>query len=198
MRMGIADTNKVEPTYLTLQANSMLEWGALKEPREEWRREESVGDTDNCNPGPASQKARSVVHEKAQQKLVAERGLALPYAKIAIKDNKRIFFISMMDILSIEAQGNYVLMHRRRESTMLREPISTVAGKLEAHGFVRVHRSILVNRLHVEYVEVLNSGEYQIVLCGDKRYTVSRSYKNNLLQLAATWIGSLGFHPQRS
>lgn len=198
MRMETADRNEIEPAYQTLQANSMLEWSALKEPREEWRREESVGDTNNCDPGSASQKARSVVYGKAQQKLVAERRLGLPYAKIAIKDNKRIFFVSMMDILSIEAQGNYVLMHRRRGSTILREPISTVAGKLEAHGFVRVHRSILVNRLHVEYVEVLNSGEYQVVLSGDKRYTVSRSYRNNLLQLAATWIGSLGFYRQRS
>lgn len=175
----------------------MLKWSALKVPSEEWRRGESVGDTDNCDPGPASQKARSVVQEKAEQKLVAERGLALPYAKIAFKENKRVIFVNIMDVLSIEAQGNYVLMLRRRGSTMLREPISTVSSKLEAHGFVRVHRSVLVNALHVESVEVLNSGDYQVVLCGDKRYTASRTYRNNLLQLAAVWIGSSGFHRQR-
>lgn len=197
MRMGIAVTNEVEPGYQALQVASMLEGSELKGPSESWCREDSNVDTDNC-PGPASHKARSVVHEKTEQKLGAERGLALPWAKIAIKDNKRLIFVSIMDILSIEAQGNYVLMHRRRGSTILREPISTVAAKLEAYGFVRVHRSVLVNGLHVECVEMVNSGDHQVVLCGDRRYTVSRSYKNNLLQLAATWIGSLGFHRQRS
>ena len=175
----------------------MLEGAVLKVPSEEWCRGKSVGDTDGCNPNFATREARSVVHEKTEQKQIAERGPAQPYAKIAFKENKRVIFVNIMDVLSIEAQGNYVLMFRRRGSTMLREPISTVSSKLEAHGFVRVHRSVLVNALHVESVEVLNSGDYQVVLCGDKRYTASRTYRNNLLQLAAVWIGSSGFHRQR-
>jgi two-component system LytT family response regulator len=117
---------------------------------------------------------------------------------VAIKDNGRITFVNIADILSIEAQGNYVLLRRRSGSTMLRVAISTVERKLETHGFIRIHRSVLINVVHVESVEALTSGDYRVVLFGDKRYTVTRSYKGNLPCLAAIWFGSSGFYRQRS
>src|ERR1700721_206508 len=57
--------------------------------------------------------------------------------KIAIKTKGKILLIHPGDILSVEAEGNYVLLRRPADSYLLRESISTMAEKLQAYGFVR-------------------------------------------------------------
>src|SRR5271163_3922056 len=65
--------------------------------------------------------------------------------RVAIKVKGRILFINLGDVVSVQADGNYVLLQRESTSYPLRESISTVAEKLEPHGFIRIHRSVLVN-----------------------------------------------------
>jgi hypothetical protein len=61
----------------------------------------------------------------------------------------------------------------------LRESISEVETKLRPHGFVRIHRSVLVNRACVEEILTLPTGEYTLHMRGGKRYPVTRKYKKN-------------------
>jgi len=108
--------------------------------------------------------------------------------RIAIKSKGRIVFINPGDVMAVEAEGNYVLLQQRSGSHMLRESISTVAEKLKAYGFVRIHRSILVNSAHVEEIEPCLTGEYALRIRGGKEYTVTRTYKKSLRSLAEFWI----------
>ena len=110
-------------------------------------------------------------------------------AKIAIKTKRRILFVDPADVVLVEAQGNYVLLRQPSGSCLLRESISTVAEKLKAYGFIRIHRSMLVNRSFVEEIQPLPTGEYVLRIEGGKEYTVSRTYKINLKSLARFWIG---------
>jgi len=114
-------------------------------------------------------------------------------AKIAIKTKGRILFIDPGDVLIVEAQGNYVLLQRQSGSYLLRESISTLAEKLKPYGFVRIHRSVLVNSSFVEEIQPWNTGEYVLRLKGGKEYTVSRTYKNNLRSIARFWVGTESF-----
>lgn len=109
--------------------------------------------------------------------------------KIAIKTKRRILFVDPADVAIIEAQGNYVLLKRSSGSYLLRESISTVAEKLKAYGFIRIHRSVLVNSSFVEEIQPWPTGEYVLRIKGGKEYTVSRTYKSNLKSLAKFWIG---------
>jgi DNA-binding LytR/AlgR family response regulator len=118
---------------------------------------------------------------------------ARKFARIAIKTNGRILLIDPAEILVAEAQGNYVLLQQSRGSHMLRGKISILAAKLEAYGLIRIHRSVLVNADHVEGIEPLVTGEYLLRMKGGKEYKVTRTYKQNLHLLAATWIGAGSF-----
>jgi DNA-binding LytR/AlgR family response regulator len=119
------------------------------------------------------------------------RAMAPQYSsKIGIKTNGRILFIDPRDIAVVEAQGNYVLLQRTAGSDLLRESISTIAEKLERYGFVRIHRSILVNASFVQDICPCSTGDYQLRLKGGREYTVTRTYKKNLKSLAAFWIGT--------
>lgn len=113
--------------------------------------------------------------------------------KIAIKTKGKILLLHLGDILAVEAEGNYVLLRGAADSYLLRESISTMAEKLETYGFIRIHRSVLVNASSVEEIQPGTSGEYMLRIVGGKQYMVSRTYKNNLKSLAHAWIGSHTF-----
>ena len=109
--------------------------------------------------------------------------------KIAIKTKGKILLIHPGDILAVEAEGNYVLLRRSADSYLLRESISIMAEKLLPYGFVRIHRSVLVNASAVEEIQSGANGEYVLRISGGREYMVSRTFKNNLKSLAHSWIG---------
>lgn len=114
-------------------------------------------------------------------------------ARIAIKANGRILFVDPAQVVAVQAQGNYVLLQRETGSYLLRESISVMAEKLRPYGFVRIHRSVLVNRSKVEEIRPWTTGEYSLRLKDGKEYTVTRTYKKNLSELATSWIGTDAF-----
>ena len=120
----------------------------------------------------------------------APKGLA---SRIAIRAGKKILFIDTADIVAVEAEGHYVMLQHKSSGYLLRESISTMAEKLSLFGFVRIHRSSLVNAAFVEEIQPLSTGEYVLRVRGGKKYTVTRTYKKNLHLLAGSWIGTDGF-----
>ena len=117
-------------------------------------------------------------------------------ARIAIKTERRILFIDAADVIAVQAKGKYVLLLHTSSSHMLRESISTMEEKLSLHGFVRIHRSALVNAAFVEEMHPLSTGEYMLRVRGGREFTVTRTYKQNLQVLAQLWIGMEGFLAQ--
>jgi two-component system LytT family response regulator len=110
--------------------------------------------------------------------------------KVAIKAKGRVLFIDPGDVVAVQAEGNYVLLQRQSGSYLLRESISVMAEKLKPFGFIRIHRSVLVNSSFVEEIQPWTTGEYGLRLKGGKEYTVTRTYKKNLKSLAESWIGT--------
>jgi len=113
--------------------------------------------------------------------------------RVAIKTTGRILFMNLGDVVSVQAKGKCVYLQRKASSYLLRESISDVAEKLETHGFIRIHRSVLVNTSFVEEIRPLSTGEYCLRVDGGKEYTVTRTYKKNLKCLAEFWIGTGAF-----
>jgi two-component system LytT family response regulator len=120
--------------------------------------------------------------------------LSLPqYPRIAIKAKRRILFINPGDVVAVQAEGNYVLLQRESDSYLLRESISVVAEKLKPYGFIRIHRSALVNTAFVLEIKEYSTGKYGLRVKGGKEYAVTRGYKKNLQSLTEFRIGSGAF-----
>jgi DNA-binding LytR/AlgR family response regulator len=115
--------------------------------------------------------------------------------RAAIKVRKKILFIDLGDVVSVQARGKCVWLQRNESSYLLRESITVVAERLETHGFIRIHRSVLVNIWFVQEIRPLSTGEYCLRVDGGKEYTVSRTYKKNLKALAEFWIGTGALFP---
>jgi DNA-binding LytR/AlgR family response regulator len=124
---------------------------------------------------------------------IVSRSLRRPSPRIAIKVRGKFLFVHAGDIVSIQAEGNYVSVQRESASYLLRESISQLAEKLEPYGFIRIHRSVLVNTSFVEEIRPHTTGEYFVRVKNGKEFTVSRTYKQNLKSLAEFWIGAGAF-----
>jgi len=110
--------------------------------------------------------------------------------RIAFKAKGSILFLDLADILALEAEGNYVSLQHRSNPYLVHESLSSMAEKLKPYGFIRIHRSVVVNISAVEEIKPLPTGEYRLHVKGGKEYLVTRTYKDNLRDLAQLWVGS--------
>lgn len=110
--------------------------------------------------------------------------------RIAFKVKGRIQFLNLAEIVAVQAEGNYVGLQLRPGHCLLRESLSSMAEKLKPYGFVRIHRSVIVSISAVDEIRPLSTGEYRLRLRGGKEYLVTRTYKDNLRDLAQLWVGS--------
>jgi DNA-binding LytR/AlgR family response regulator len=110
--------------------------------------------------------------------------------RIAFKSEGRILFLDLSEIVTVQAEGNYVSLRHRPKPYLLRESLSYMAEKLKPYGFIRIHRSVVVNISEVEEIQPLATGEYKLRMKGGKEYLVTRTYKDNLKNLAQLWVGS--------
>lgn len=109
--------------------------------------------------------------------------------RIAIRIKRRILLVDPADLIAVEANGNYVRLYLESTSYELRESIATMEVKLSPYGFVQIHRSVLVNAAWVEELQPRPAGQYVLRVRGGRQYTVTRTYKENLQDLALAWIG---------
>jgi two-component system LytT family response regulator len=127
--------------------------------------------------------ARQVVTAFAALK---KSGLIAPPAgsdRIAIPVDGRLTLVRVTDIDWLGALGNYVSVHVGKKSWLLRETISAMEQRLAPHGFVRIHRSTLVNIQRVIELRSLRDGEFTVVLGDGTALKLSRSYRDALDQL---------------
>jgi len=105
-----------------------------------------------------------IEHLLRQQQLVQIPGQTLTFD---IRDGARLTRVRLSDILAITSAGNYVefLLEDGRR-LLMRSPLSAVENDLSGRGFVRTHRSWLVNEAAVTGLTPEGSGDYGVTLGG--------------------------------
>ncbi len=119
-----------------------------------------------------------------------QKALAPQAPRIAFKANGSILLLDLADISAVQAEGNYVSLQHRPNPHLVHASLSSMVEKLKPYGFIRIHRSVLVNISAVEEIQPLLTGEYRLRIRGGKEYLVTRTYKHNLKDLAQLWVGS--------
>ncbi len=121
-----------------------------------------------------------VGHLLRQQQLIQTPGQSLTFD---IRDGAKLTRVRLSEILAITSAGNYVefaLQDGRR--LLMRSPLSALESDLEGRGFVRTHRSWLVNSARVTALKPEGSGDYEISL-GSLDVPLSRRFKAALTKL---------------
>ena len=81
------------------------------------------------------------------------------------------------DISSIQSAGNYVSLFVDGRELLVRETLAMMERRLEGVGFIRVHRSHIVNLDHVESLGAAGGGRSVITLKDGAQVPLSRSYR---------------------
>jgi DNA-binding LytR/AlgR family response regulator len=110
-------------------------------------------------------------------------------ARIAVKAKGKVLFVDPIDVVVAKAQGNYVALEHRSGSYLVRETMAAAEEKLRPFGFVRIHRSILVNTTLVKDLRRNNTGTYVLRTTDGSQHPVGRAYKENLKTIARSWLG---------
>jgi two-component system LytT family response regulator len=91
--------------------------------------------------------------------------------------------IRVADIDWIEADGDYVSVHVGNKTWLMRDTIAAVELRLALSGFVRIHRSTLVNAERVKELQPQDKGEYTVVLHDGTELKLTRHYRTSVERL---------------
>lgn len=103
---------------------------------------------------------------------------------VVIDEGQRLLRVPPRDVLCVRSSGNYaefVLADGRRP--LMRATLASLEESLAEAGFVRTHRSWLVNPAHVVEVAAEGSGDYGLGLSDGGKVPLSRRYPGALARL---------------
>jgi DNA-binding LytR/AlgR family response regulator len=100
--------------------------------------------------------------------------------KILVKASGRLIVVHTDDIDWIEAWGDYVRLHSRGKSHIVRQKIGDVETRLDPQRFLRIGRSAIINADRIKEMEPLNHGDYLVTLHDSTQLNLSRNYRNCL------------------
>ncbi len=105
---------------------------------------------------------------------------------LEVRDGAQTLYVPIAEILWVEAAGNYVELHALGDRAILmRATLASMEQRLARSGFLRIHRSRLVNTASVQSVEGQPSGDAILRLANGGTISASRRYRPALTQAMA-------------
>lgn len=79
---------------------------------------------------------------------------------LPVRTRGRVYFLDIDDIDWLEAADNYVKIHANRETHVIRQTLQRLEASLSPRGFIRVHRSAIVNIARIREIQPWFGGDY--------------------------------------
>jgi two-component system, LytTR family, response regulator len=94
--------------------------------------------------------------------------------RIVVKNGADIRIVPVNDIVYIEAMDDYVKIFTQNGMFMKKQTLSFFEKQLEDKGFVRIHRSILLNSIELYRIEPGEKDQYLVITKSGKKLSLSR------------------------
>lgn len=122
----------------------------------------------------------AIMEQLARARSEPAPGEAMTYS---IRDGGSLLRVAFADILAVGSAGNYVeFVLGDGRKPLMREALSRIETQLAPHGFLRVHRSWLINPARMTELTPDGSGDYTIRL-GEIAVPLSRRFPDALAKL---------------
>ena len=72
--------------------------------------------------------------------------------RVSVLQGDSTVLVNLQDIRWVQAHGDYARLHTQAGTYLLRAPLAELEEQWQVHGFIRTHRSSLVNLSHVQRV----------------------------------------------
>ena len=103
-----------------------------------------------------------------------------PIDRLVIRTRGKVSFLKPTEIDWIEADGKHAVLHVGRDTHVIRHTLTRLEQRLAPHGFVRVHRSAIVNVDRIKELEPWFHGEYVVILKDGTKLTSSAAHSQAL------------------
>jgi two-component system LytT family response regulator len=114
----------------------------------------------------------------------AVRGPEIRYLdRVAVTIGARTVFVLASLIQWVEADRNYLRLHTRERTYVIRSSVGALEARLNPGEFVRVHRSTIVRLDCVRELRTLAPGVWRIVLVDGTEVAMSPPYRGRLPRL---------------
>jgi DNA-binding LytR/AlgR family response regulator len=133
----------------------------------------------------ALERARAALEDRQSRRRLPQAAGQLEPQKAHLDEEPHLWLrkgatrvrVDLEQIDWVSAEGECVRFHSGDESFLERQPIGEVARRLAPQGFVRIHRSAVVNRARVDALERTRWGSLQLRLRNGAELRVSRSFQ---------------------
>ena len=100
-----------------------------------------------------------------------------PSKSIFLRSHKKYIQVFLPTILFIEASGNYTKVFTTEETISIRSTFSELSHKLLPEGFIQVHKSFAVAKVHIKSIEGNR------IIIGTHQVPIAKSYKPSIQSL---------------
>lgn len=100
--------------------------------------------------------------------------------RLAIKMAGSYLIVNVTDINWIEADDNYVKLHTADHVHLMHMTMSSLEETLDPDGFLRIHRSAIVNLKRIKELHSMFHGKYEVVLDDGTRLTSGKVYRDSI------------------
>jgi two-component system, LytTR family, response regulator len=102
-------------------------------------------------------------------------------SRLAVRVRDRYILVRSEDIDWLEAAANYVEVHVRDKTYLVRSTVSNLEQKLDPRRFARIHRSTIVNVDRISEIRSDAHGDYHVTIAGGTVLKMTRNYSERLL-----------------
>jgi two-component system LytT family response regulator len=121
--------------------------------------------------------------EKSSDQGVDNRDQQRVKRKLLVRDSGVVKVIPFDDIDWVDAAGDYMCVHAKGETHIIRITLGELMDRLEDKLFVRIHRSTIVNIERVVSITALPKGGSLLELSEGTALKVSRNYRESVRKL---------------
>ena len=116
---------------------------------------------------------------RARESLETER-----LSRIFVRDGARIVPIPLANLERIQGADDYATLYTSSKEYLVSIRLSDFEARLSRAGFLRIHRSHLINLEHVTAIEPYDASRLQVVMRSGARIVATRAGSKRLRELA--------------
>ena len=103
--------------------------------------------------------------------------------RVVVKTNHKIVVIPADNIMLIEAQDDYAMIHTDEGRLLKQKTMKFFEENLNPEEFIRIHRSYIVKLSFIQQIELFERDSYRVHLKNDMKLPVSKSGYQRLKEL---------------
>ena len=127
-----------------------------------------------------SHASESLLHRAQEALQPGRRGLS----RIFVRDGTRIVPVSLADIERIQGADDYATIVTRAKEYLVSVRLSELEVHLEQGGFLRIHRSHLINLEFITSIHPSSAGRLDVSMKSGAQITASRAGSKRLRDIA--------------